>query len=455
MFNRLQFKLQSPLVRKVLSNTTWLMSERLLRMFVGLFVGVLIARQLGPELYGELSYALSMLMLFTMVTHLGLDGMTVREQVARPEDKERILGTVLKLKFIASLFGAGAMLIFAWFTAELGSPLFWLLVLFSVSILWSSKIVLEFYNEANIKGKYSANSKSFALLLSGVFKLILIFHGASVLWFGVAVVLESMLLLIALVFCFRFICKEHWSCWHYDSSLAKSMLSGGWMVMVGTIFATTYRKIDQAMLMWLTDSSEVGIYAVAVTLSEVWHFVPMTIVASVYPVLITLKGKSESTYQQKLQNIFDLLAIFSIALAIGTTFVAYPLISFLYGVAYIESAPILIIHIWSCVFVFARALFSRWIHIEKVFLFSMVTQGAGAVVNILLNLWLIPNYGGQGAAIATIVSYGAATFGLLLFHHKTRDIFWLMLKSFMVMFRIKSAFQGMFKTASQSDYRQS
>lgn len=450
MFDRLPLRIRSPLIRKLLSNTSWLMSERILKMFVGLFVGVLVARSLGPEQYGQLSYAISMLLLFTMITHLGLDGMAVRDQVSRPKDKNSILGTVFIMKFMASFLATGAMILFAWLTSDHLSTQFWLLVMFSITILWSPKVVFEFYNEASIKGKYTANSRSLALVVSGFFKLFLVLQGATLLWYGVATVLESVVLLLALAFCFRIYSKQKWNDWYFDSCQAKQMLSGGWMVMIGTIFATTYRKIDQAMLMWLKDSAEVGIYAVSVTLSEVWHFVPMAIVASAYPVLIKIKNKDESEYRARLQNIFDILAVFSILLAIGTTIVAYPLITFLYGIEFIDSAPILIIHIWSCVFVFARALFSRWIHIERVFFFSLITQGMGALVNVLLNFWLIPEYGGKGAAIATIVSYGAATFALLFFHQRSRYVFWLMLKSFLIPFRIKAVTHEIAKAINKS-----
>ena len=190
------------------------------------------------------------------------------------------------------------------------------------------------------------------------------------------------------------------------------------------------------MLMWLTTEEDVGTYAVAAQLSDLWAFVPAAIVASVFPALVKLRDENDTKYTARMQQIFDLLAFLAFGLAIATTLIASPLIRILYGEEYLTSADILIVHIWCNVFVFLRALFSRWIHLEQVFIFSIITQGVGAVSNVLLNLWLIPQYAGYGAAIATIISYGLASIGTLVFYEKTRSVFYMMSKALLFPVRL-------------------
>jgi O-antigen/teichoic acid export membrane protein len=189
------------------------------------------------------------------------------------------------------------------------------------------------------------------------------------------------------------------------------------------------------MLRWLVDAEEVGIYSVAAKLSEAWYFMPTAIVASLFPKLLELKKSDEGQFKKRLQQLFDMLYGIALALAILITFISGPVIDFLYGVEFSKAAVILSIHIWAGIFIFMRAAFSKWILVEDAITFSMFTQGAGALVNVLLNFVFIPMYTGTGAAIATIISYATASYFSLLFYKKTRPIFFMMTKSLLSPFR--------------------
>ena len=82
---------------KYFKNTSWLFGEKILRMFVGLFVGIWVARYLGPEQFGLFSYAQSFVGLFTAIATLGLDGIVVRELVKDESrrDKENTMSLFL------------------------------------------------------------------------------------------------------------------------------------------------------------------------------------------------------------------------------------------------------------------------------------------------------------------------------------------------------------------------
>lgn len=117
------------------------------------------------------------------------------------------------------------------------------------------------------------------------------------------------------------------------------------------------------------------------------------------------------------------------------SFTAEYIIDIFFGDVYIKSSSVLVIHIWAAIFIFMRAAFSKWILIESVLVFSLITQGSGAVLNVLLNYFLIPKYGVVGAAYATLASYAMASFISLIFYKKTRPVFFMMCKSLFVVFR--------------------
>lgn len=90
-------------IRRYGANTAWLMGEKILRIFMGLFVGIWVARYLGPEQFGLLSYAQSFVFLFTAIATLGLDSIVVRELVKDSSQRNVLLGTAFTLKLIGSL----------------------------------------------------------------------------------------------------------------------------------------------------------------------------------------------------------------------------------------------------------------------------------------------------------------------------------------------------------------
>src|SRR5690606_26357182 len=138
-------------------------------------------------------------------------------------------------------------------------------------------------------------------------------------------------------------------------------------------------------------------FSVAASLSEAWYFVPIAIVTSVFPRLIELRDQSPEVYARRLQQLLDFLLVLALIVAAAVQVVARPFIVKMYGETYEPAVLMLQLHILSGVFMFMRALLSKWILIEDLLIFSLVTQGLGALANVALNFFMIPKWGGVGA----------------------------------------------------------
>jgi PST family polysaccharide transporter len=125
----------------------------------------------------------------------------------------------------------------------------------------------------------------------------------------------------------------------------------------------------------------------------------------------------------------------ALALAVFLQFAGRPLVQLLFGTEFSASTPVLQIHIWAGVFIFMRALLSRWLLAEDLLRFSLLTHVAGAVMNVALNLMLIPRYGAIGAAVATVISYASAGWLALFLSARTRPMGWMMGKSLLLPLR--------------------
>ena len=89
--------------KKYFLNTGWLISEKIIRLIALLFVGAYVARYLGPQRFGMLSYATSFVSLFFAFSTLGMDSILVRELINKPEKRDVLLGTTLFLRIFSSL----------------------------------------------------------------------------------------------------------------------------------------------------------------------------------------------------------------------------------------------------------------------------------------------------------------------------------------------------------------
>ena len=87
---------------KYFKNTSWLFAEKIIRMMVGLFIGIWVARYLGPEQFGLFSYAVSFVGLFIAISTLGLDTIVVRELVKNESNRDILLGTAFRLKLLGA-----------------------------------------------------------------------------------------------------------------------------------------------------------------------------------------------------------------------------------------------------------------------------------------------------------------------------------------------------------------
>jgi len=105
------------------------------------------------------------------------------------------------------------------------------------------------------------------------------------------------------------------------------------------------------------------------------------------------------------------------------------IIMVLFGKEYYASSKVLQIHIWASVFVFVGVASGRWLVTEGIQIYLTLNQGLGALSNILLNLILIPKYGIEGAAWATLFSYALAGYFSFWIWKKTREQFWIITTS--------------------------
>lgn len=409
---------------KYFRNTSWLFGEKILRMFVGLFVGVWVARYLGPEQFGLFSYVVSFVTLFVTFSTLGLDTIVVRELLKDESKRDELIATTFWLRLMGS-FGVLAILAVAInFTTNDYYTNVLIFIIASATIFQAFNVTV-YYFQAKVFSRYLVYVNAIGLLLSSFAKILLILNHAPLIAFALIVLLESMLLAFGFVYFYiktNFTFNIKISLFKID--MAISLLKDSWPLILSGFVISIYMKIDQVMIKEMLDNEAVGQYAAAVRISEAWYVIPMVIVSSLFPALINAKKQSEELYHLRLQKLYNLMAWMALGIAFPITFLSDWIINLFYGVQYSESGNVLVIHIWTSIFVFFGTVTNNYLVVENLAFKSFVRTFLGAISNIIFNLILIPKHGIAGAAIATFLSQLIANYIYDIFdkdmHHQLK-----------------------------------
>ena len=422
-----------PKLAKIVDNMGWLFFDKVLRMGVGLLVGVWVARYLGPEQFGVFSFASAIVGMFGAVAGLGLQSIVVRDIVRDPACKEETLGTAAVLQLLGGLLAYGSLIstIF-WLRPEDALAKLLVAILGSMMLFRFSDIALYWF-ESQVLSKYIVWLQNGCFLIFAVIKVGLILTNASLITFAWTTTAETLIVAI-LVLLMLGLRGTKIRDLRISILRAKKLLADSWPLLLSGMAIMVYMKIDQIMLGQMLGDDAVGIYTAAVRISEVWYFIPMMIVASVFPAILEAKIRDDGQYLQRLQHLYDLMVWLSVAIALPMTFLSTPIVVALFGSAYAESGPVLAIHIWASVFVFLGVASSQWFVAENRQILSFQRTVLGAVINITLNYVLIPNFGGLGAAYATVLAQASVCLFYDLLQKETRPMFVMKLKSFNPMY---------------------
>lgn len=416
-------------LRRIISNTGWLFIDRILRMGVGLLIGVWVARYLGVEQFGILSYATAFVGLFSTFSDLGLSSLAIRSITHEPAQKDSILGTIFWLKLFggiaALLLTTGAIFIFR----QNDALTIGVVIVLGFVGIFQAFDTIDLWFQSQINSKYVVIVKNIAFIAATLSKIVLIYIHAPLLAFAGTTLAETILGALGLIFIYR-IKKHSLYLWRWNYLLAKTLLRESWPLMLSGLTIMIYMKIDQIMLGEMQNIQAVGLYSSAARISEVWYFIPTAIAASMTPAIYTAKKENnEILYYRHIEQLLRLLSLIAIIIALPISFMSEIIMINLFGNEYAASGPILAVHIWAAFFVFMGVGTSPWFIAEGLSHLALSRTLLGAIINIVLNFFLIPIYGGLGAAIATVISQAFAAFLGHAMNSKTQRIFQVQLKA--------------------------
>lgn len=417
--NRLEGRLS---VQQALGNSGWLMLDRVVRSGVAFIIIIWLARYLGPQQFGVFNYVLAIVAISNALASLGLEGIVIRELVHSPAERNEILGTA----FVIKLLGGGiafvaALGVIRWLRPE-EEAMVWLVGIAAAGSFFLALDVIDYWFRSTVQSKYTVIARVISAVIVSLAKAGLILFKAPLAAFIIATLVEVAFAAVLLVLMYRLRVGSILA-WSVTRARASSLLKSSWPLFLSVMAVMIYMKIDQVMIGEMLGEREVGTYSAAVRLVEMWYVVPAVIASSIFPALYKLKVDNPERYLQRMQQFLDFMVIVPVGVGFLVSLVAEPLVVLIYGSEYVNAVTVLQVYIWSSVFVFLMVATGSYLIAENKTLFLLFRYTLGMLINVVLNLLLIPVYGIEGSAIATLVAYLFAAYLCSSLYRDTRLLF--------------------------------
>ena len=410
---------------KVINNTVWIVGCKIVQSVLQLVINMLSARYLGPSNYGLINYASSIAAFCIPIMQLGMRSTLVKEIVDRPEKEGQTMGTAIGMSVISSILCIIGITTFTVIANGDEKTTVIVCLLYSTSLIFQALEMVQYWFQAKLISKYTSLTMLFAYIVVSIYKTILLITRRNIYWFTVAQVIDFFIIAVVLLFIYKRVGGQKLT---FSFKRGKELLSKSRYYIISGMMVTIFAQTDKIMLKFMVGDSGVGQYSAAVASAGLTGFIFAAIIDSFRPSIIESKKAGSTNYGKKVGILSAIIIYLSLLQSLGMTLFSDLIVYILYGEDYAQSAGILMVLVWYTTFSYMGSVRNIWILAEEKHKYLWIINMSGALGNIALNLALIPIWGVQGAAIASLVTQIFTNFIIGFIMPQIRDFNKLMLK---------------------------
>ncbi|MFR3628329.1 MAG: flippase [Lachnospiraceae bacterium] len=411
---------------KILTNASWIIASRVIQAILGLIISMLTARYLGPDNFGLINYASSIVAFIVPIFHLGINAILVQEILSAQEKEGDILGTAISLNIFSALLCIIGIYTFVSIVNSGDKETILVCLLYSSILLVQSFELLQYWFQSKFLSKYIAFSGIIAYIAVSCYKVALLVLHKNIYWFSISNSLDYAILAICYTFLYYKLGAKPWK---FSLKCAKDLLSKGKYYIISDLMVTIFAQTDKIMLTEMIGHTATGYYSAAVACAGVTQFIFGAILDTMRPVILESKALGKETYELNMTRLYGVIIYFSIIQSALVVVFANIIINILYGNTYMQAVPALKIIVWYTTFSYLGAARNIWILAEQKQKYLFPINFFGAVANVLLNLMFIPEFGICGAAFSSLLTQVFTNVGTGFFFKAIRRTNYLMYKS--------------------------
>lgn len=388
--------------KKIVSNVTWSLGGKIVNMASALFVGILVARYLGPENYGIMNYVISYVALFSVFATFGLDNIEIRELSRQNDKKDTILGTCFSIRILfAVLAYLGIVFSLSIYKTDRFTSL--MILAYGLTLFTGTGNILRNYFTSIVQNKYIVKSEIFRTFIGAGIKILLLWLKAPLEYFIYAQLFDTVLVASGYYISYKSIVGSV-RLWRFDKTIVGFILKESFPLVLSGAAVIIYQRIDQVMIGNMLNKTEVGYFATAGKFVDLIVFLPTVLIQTVTPMLIRAKENHPETYEAKKKTFVSITTWTAIIMSLVVSMLAYWLITYTYGVKYAPAIPVLQIMAFKAVGMALSSSGGQIIIMERMQKWAFIRNIIGCFICIILNYLLIPRFGVIGSAAVTIVT---------------------------------------------------
>lgn len=387
--------------KREVKNAAWLIGGKVAQMALSLLVGVLSARYLGPSNYGLISYANALIAFFMSLCTLGINSVIVKEFFDHPDEQGEALGSAIFFRIITS-FCSAIFVVAISFIIDYGQ---WetvvVVALCSVSLVFHSFDTINYWFQSKYKSNVTAVAGFIAYAATAIYKIVLLILGKSIFWFAFASSVDYIVLGIILIVAYK---KHRGTRFGISLQKGKALLSRSYHYILSGLMVSIYGHTDKLMLKQMLDEAEVGYYATATAVCGMWTFVLSAIIDSMYPTIVQAFERDQKLFEKRNRQLYAIVFYVSAFVSICFLVLGDVVIKILYGQEFMPTVMPLKVVTWYTAFSFLGIARSAWMVCNNKQKYLKFMYIPAIIINIVLNVVLIPISGATGAALASLIT---------------------------------------------------
>jgi O-antigen/teichoic acid export membrane protein len=389
-------------LQKIAKNIFFLFIGGIVSSLLSVILSIFIARFLGDVIFGGYSFVIAFVVLFSVFLDLGYETLLIRDVAKDKLKASNYLNNIISFRVVISfvLFITIFLLI-----NILNYPenIKILIYLFGISqIIVSLSNIFRVMFRAFERMDYEAGVNIFTNIIRCSVGLLLLSLGYGIMEIALVFLFTAFIdFLISFLICEKIFVRIKPQ---FDLSFFKKTLKSALPLGSIAIFSLIYVRIDTVMLEFMKGDAVVGWYNASYNLILGFSPIPLLFLNALLPFMANTSEKSIESLKEVYKKAFKFLFVFGLPITIGILLLADKFIILFYGQDFLNSIvalkilsfDILLKFLYFCVFFVLIAVDKQ----NKM----AVIAGCGVLINIVLNLFLIPEYSLVGASIATIIT---------------------------------------------------
>jgi O-antigen/teichoic acid export membrane protein len=384
---------------RALRNSVIVLTAKVVARLIALVAVVYMIRRLSPAHYGTFTTLVNLSAIASVLLDLGFNVLFVREGARHHSEIQRYLRNVMSLRLLMSL---AALVVLAVLVIPLGLQ----------NLLLPGFVLMVFTSYSTLlrNGLYAVQQLGFeavAVVLESLVLLSLIVYGgasqqgvAFYVWaYAIQYVFSCAYFIVVLAA--KRIAIPGWS---FEWPLLRQWFWKGLPFALTFVLTILYFRIDQPLIYTIRSATEAGWYGAAYKPIDSLLFIPISFLSVVFPVLSIYHRERRQDMLDALNRFYKGLLLMGWPMAVGLSVLAGPVTALLYKPEYANSRPALQVLAFAMGIAFVNNAFIGALNASD--RQSSFTWAAAwsLVVNVVLNLTLIPLFGYMGASWATVAT---------------------------------------------------